>query len=305
MSQESIAPVAPSGQTITGLRPRRTALQNFGNFFRRKPLGAFGAVVAVLLVIMAIFAPLIAPVDPRETRSDFVRRSPSSEAWFGADSLGRDVYARVVYGARISLYVGILSSLFGCAIGLVVGIASVHFGGMTDLILQRIVDAMMSFPALVLAIAIMAALGSSVNNVVIALTIIYIPSTARILRAQALSIKEMDYILAARAVGAGNWRIMFLHMVPNCFAVWIVIFTFYLGGAIIAEASLSFLGIGSPPDVPTWGGMLRDGANQIRIQPYMWLFPGAAIAIVVFAWNLLGDSLRDVLDPRLRGSGET
>ena len=306
MSQERIAPaspVAPSGGAIVGLRPKRTAGQNLGNFFRRKPLGAFGAVVAGLLVIFAIFAPIIAPGDPKLTRSDFVRMSPSSEAWFGGDSLGRDVYTRVVYGARISLYVGILSSFFGVSLGLILGIVSVHFGGKTDLFLQRIVDAMMAFPAIILAIAIMASLGSSVNNVVIALSIVYIPSTARILRSQALAIKELDYILAARAVGAGHWRIMFRHMVPNLSAVLIVIFTFHLGGAIIAEASLSFLGVGSPPDVPTWGGMLREGANQIRINPVMWLFPGMAIAIVVFAWNLLGDSLRDVLDPKLRGSG--
>ena len=303
MSQERlVAEVTVAGQAIPGMRPRRTVWQNISNFFRRKPLGAFGAVIAALLVIFAIFAPVIAPSDPMLTRSDFVRMSPSPEAWFGGDSLGRDVYTRVVYGARISLYVGILSSFFGVSIGMVIGVVSVHFGGLTDLFLQRIVDAMMAFPALILAIAIMASLGSSVNNVVIALSIIYIPSTVRILRSQALAIKEMDYILAAQAVGAGNWRIMFRHMVPNLAAVLIVIFTFHLGGAIIAEASLSFLGVGSPPDVPTWGGMLREGANQIRIQPYMWLFPGAAIAIVVFAWNLLGDSLRDVLDPRLRGS---
>lgn len=305
MSQEPIAPVdagATSGQAITGLRPKRTAWHNFGHFFRTKPLGAFGAVVATVLIIFAIFAPVLAPSDPKLTRYDFVRMSPSTEAWFGGDSLGRDVYTRVVYGARISLYVGILSSFFGVSLGLLVGVVSVHFGGKTDLFLQRIVDAMMAFPAIILAIAIMASLGSSVNNVVIALSIVYIPSTARILRSQALAIKEMDYILAARAVGAGDWRIMFRHMVPNLSAVLIVVFTFHLGGAIIAEASLSFLGVGSPPDTPTWGGMLRDGANQIRIQPYMWLFPGAAIAIVVFAWNLLGDSLRDVLDPRLRGT---
>ncbi len=157
---------------------------------------------------------------------------------------------------------------------------------------------MMAFPALILAVAIMAALGSSINNVVIALSIIYIPSTARILRAQALGIKEMDYLLAAQAVGAGHLRIMLRHIVPNCFAVFIVIVTFHLGGAIIAEATLSFLGVGAPPSEPSWGGMLSKAAPNVKVQPWLGVFPGLSIAIVVFAWNLLGDSLRDVLDPQ-------
>ena len=162
---------------------------------------------------------------------------------------------------------------------------------------------MMAFPALILAIAIMAALGGSLNNVVLALTIIYIPSTARIVRAQALGIKEMDYILAAQAVGAGNWRIIVRHMVPNCTALYIVLVTIHLGGAIVAEATLSFLGIGAPPDTPSWGNMLRGAAqNYVDVAPWLGVFPGLAISIVVFSWNLLGDALRDVLDPRLRGT---
>ena len=304
MSQERGYQGVLRDEAIAGLRPKRTAWQELGGFFRKKPLGAIGAVIAVLLIVVAIFAPLIATHDPKETRADFRRTSPSSEAWFGADNLGRDVFSRTVYGSRISLYVGIASSLIGCTIGLLVGVASVHAGGPTDLAVQRVIDAMMAFPAIILAITIVAALGQSVNNVVIALSIIYIPSTARILRSQALSIKEMDYVLAARAVGAGHWRIMLRHIVPNCMAVYIVIVTFHFGGAIIAEASLSFLGLGSPPDVPTWGGMLRGAAGTyIAVAPWLLVFPGLAIGIVVFAWNLLGDSLRDVLDPRLRGTG--
>jgi peptide/nickel transport system permease protein len=278
-------------------------MQQVGNFFRKKPLGAFGAVVFFILLFVAIFAPLIVPEDPYDPVVDRIFASPSTESWFGGDHIGRDVFSRVIYGARISLYVGILSSFVGSTIGLLVGIASVHFGGKTDLLVQRVVDSMMAFPALILAIAIMAALGASVNNVVIALSIVYIPSTARIIRAQALGIKEMDYILAARAVGAGDWRIMLRHMVPNTVAVFIVIITFHLGGAIIAEASLSFLGVGVPPSEPSWGGMLTAGAQNIRQSPWVVVFPGLAIAVVVFAWNLLGDSLRDVLDPRLRGTG--
>ena len=278
----------------------RTVWQQVGAFFRHKPLGAFGAVVFLVLLFVAIFAQIggFAIEDPYEVAVD----PPSREAWFGGDHIGRDVFSRVVHGSWISLYVGILSSFIGSTIGMMVGVASVHFGGKTDLIVQRLVDSMMAFPALILAIAIMAALGGSLNNVVIALSIVYIPSTARVLRSQALGIKEMDYILAARAVGAGDWRVMLLHMIPNCLAVYIVIVTFHLGGAIIAEASLSFLGVGVPPSEPSWGGMLTAGAQNIRQSPWVVVFPGAAIAIVVFAWNLLGDSLRDVLDPRLRGT---
>ena len=287
---------------LGALRPKRTAWTHFTSFITKKPLGAIGAAIALALVVVAIFAPAIATDDPRSTTVN-LRASPNTESWFGTDNLGRDVFSRAIYGARISLYVGIVSSLIGCSIGLLVGVASVQLGGLFDLLAQRIIDAMMAFPALVLAIAIMAALGSSVNNVVIALSIIYIPSTARILRSQALTIKEMDYILAARAIGAGHWRIIFRHMIPNTMAVFIVIVTFYFGGAIIAEATLSFLGIGAPPDVPTWGGMLRGASGSyIAVAPWLLVFPALAIGIVVFAWNLLGDSLRDVLDPRLRGT---
>ena len=285
------------------LRPKRTTRQHVGHFFRSKPLGTIGAAVAVLLIIVAVFAPVIATHDPYDSDTEQLLSAPNANAWFGGDHLGRDVFSRIVYGARISLYVGIFASFIGSTVGMLIGIISVHFSGKTDLIVQRLIDAMMAFPALILAIAIVAAMGASVNNVVIALAIIYIPSTARILRAQALTVKEMDYILAARAVGASDWRIVRSYMIPNCLAVFIVIVTFHLGGAIIAEASLSFLGVGVPPEVPSWGGMLGPAAGNIRTAWWVGIFPGAAIAIVVFAWNLLGDALRDVMDPRLRGTG--
>ena len=303
MRQEQAGGAALPGQAIGVLRPKRTAWQQVGNFVRQKPLGAVGAVVALIVIVVAIFAPIIATDNQYKPEVDRMFAAPGSDAWLGGDELGRDVFSRLVYGARISLYVGILSSFIGASIGMLVGVASAYFGGKVDLLVQRIVDGMMAFPALILAIAIMAALGSSLNNVVIALSIIYIPSTARILRAQALAINEMDYILAARAVGAGTWRIIFRHIIPNCFAVFIVIVTFHLGGAIIAEASLSFLGIGAPPSEPSWGGMLSHAAPNVRIQPWLGVFPGLAIVIVVFSWNLLGDALRDVLDPRMRGTG--
>ena len=285
------------------LPPKRTFRNHLVFFITKKPLGAFGAAVAILLVVTAVFAPAIAMHDPYETVVANIYAAPLTENFFGADRLGRDVYSRLIYGARISLYVGILSSFIGCTIGMAVGVASVRFGGVTDLIVQRFIDAMIAFPTLILAIAIMAALGGSLNNVVIALSIVYIPSTARIMRAQFLAINEMDYILAGRAVGAGDWRIMWKHMIPNAFALYLVIVTFHLGGAIIAEASLSFLGVGVPIDVPSWGGMLSGAASQyVALAPWLAVFPGVAIALVVFSWNVLGDALRDVLDPRLKGT---
>ena len=274
-------------------------------FARNKPLGGIGAAVAIVLIVVAIFASLIAPNDPYSTSGKLRFAGPGTpERLLGGDELGRDVFSRLVYGSRISLYVGILSSFVGCGIGLVLGVASAYFGGKTDLALQRLVDAMMAFPGLILIIAIMAVLGASLNNVVIALIIAYIPSTARIVRSQALAINEMDYILAARAIGVGHAGTILRHIAPNCLPLLLVLITIHLGGAIIAEASLSFLGIGAPPDVPSWGGMLRGAAqNYVEVAPWLGVFPGLAISIVVFAWNLLGDALRDVLDPRLRGTG--
>lgn len=287
-------------------RPRATFwryLGNVGVFSRRKPLGALGAVVFIFFTIVAIFAPLIATDDPRETNVKHIFASPGTETWMGGDQLGRDVYSRLVHGSTISIRVGVFSVIFGITIGFLVGIASAYFGGVIDLIVQRFVDALQAFPFLLLALAIMAALGASERNVITALTVVFIPGAARTIRAQALSIKETDYVLSARAVGAGHWRIILVHMSPNCLATYIVLATLTLGIAIIAEASLSFLGVGVPPDDPSWGGMLTGAAqNYVNVAPWLGVFPGMVIAIVVFAVNMLGDSLRDVLDPRLRGS---
>ena len=307
MSQERSEAASSPGERVVYIRLKPVVwsyLGNAGAFFRRKPLGAFGAVVAVSLIIVAIFAPLIATQDPREINHKKQFADPgSSQRLLGGDSLGRDVFSRLVYGSRVSLLVGLLSVLFGTTAGFFVGIASAYFGGVVDLIVQRIVDAMQAFPALLLALAIMAALGASTTNVIIALTIVFVPGSARTIRSQALSIKEMDYMLSARAVGAGNWRIMVRHMIPNCIATYFVLASISLGVAVIAEASLSFLGVGVSPDTPSWGGMLTGASqNYVKVAPWLGVFPGLAIATVVFAWNLLGDSLRDVLDPRLRGT---
>jgi len=303
MVEQSGSIAATPGVPIRGLMPTGAIWRHLRRFVRRKPLGAFGAVVALLLIVVAVFAPFIATHDPAETNPALVYAPPGSQLLLGGDQLGRDVFSRLVYGARVSLYAGLLSAFIGASIGMVAGVASVHFGGKTDLILQRVIDTMMAFPPLILAIAIMAALGASLNNVVIALSVAYIPSAARVLRSQALAVKEMDYVLAARAIGAGHGRIIFRCMIPNCLALYIVLISVFLGTAIVAEATLSFLGIGVPPDVPSWGGMLNGAAQTyVHLAPWLGVFPGLAIAIVVFAWNLLGDALRDVLDPRLRGT---
>ncbi len=272
-------------------------------FSRRKPLGAIGAAIVVLLILTAIFAPFIAPHDPDKVNSDFIYAPPSSTFLVGTDQIGRDTLSRLIYGARVSLYVGIVSVLIGATMGTLLGIISAYFGGLTDLFLQRILDALIAFPSIIFAMAIMAALGASLENVIIALVIIFMPGAARTLRSRALSLKEMDFVLAAKAVGAGDWRIILRHILPNCMSLYIVFFTITVGFAILVEASLSFLGLGAPPEVPTWGGMLTDAASKyIKLAPWLAILPGVAVALVVFGFNLLGDALRDVLDPRLRGT---
>ena len=303
MVQQAAGSLSPTEAVTVGMRPKRTTWETIVNFAQRKPLGAFGAIIMIVLVVVAVLAPVIATDDPRLTNASQRFSPPGAETWLGGDQIGRDVFSRLVYGTRISLVVGLLSVLFGVTIGAFIGIVSGYFGGITDLAIQRVMDAMMSFPALILALAIMAILGASVTNVVIALSAVFIPGAARTIRSQALSIKEVDYVLAARAVGAGDCRIVMRHMAPNCAATFIVLASISLGWAIVVEASLSFLGVGIPPDVPSWGGMLNGVAqNSLDVAPWLGVFPGLAIAITVFAVNLLGDALRDVLDPRLRGA---
>ena len=281
--------------------------QNLTRFARRKPLGAAGGFVILFMLVVAIFAPLIAPYDPYELVDPIAEHkylAPGREFLLGGDIIGRDVLSRVIFGARISMYVGVVSVLLGTTIGTFIGIVSAYLGGKADLIIQRFIDALMAFPALILAMAIMAVLGPSVNNVIAALVIVFIPGVTRVVRSQALSIREMDYVTAARAIGAGPWRIMLRHMLPNVASTLIVLATITLGWAIIVEASLSFLGVGVPPDVPSWGGMLTGAAQTyIKRAPWVAISPLVAIAVTVFAVNLLGDAMRDVLDPRLRGTG--
>ena len=271
------------------------------DFARRKPAAAAGGFILVAAIFVAIFAGALAPHDPQSIGVAEKFAGPGAEnAILGTDQLGRDVLSRLIHGARVSMYVGIVSVLIGISAGTIFGIASAYAGGWADIIVQRLVDALMGFPPIILALGLMAALGASTNNVIIALVVILVPGATRVIRSQALSIKELDYTLSARAIGASSMRIMFRHMLPNVAATYIVLVTITLGFAIVVEAALSFLGVGIPPDVATWGSMLELGREHIDNQGWLVVFPGIAIALVVFSVNFLGDGLRDFFDPRLR-----
>ena len=290
-----------------GLSRASPLLRGVVGFSRRKPLGALGAAILLVLALIALLAPLISPHDPEETLGHlYVHAAPfeSSFVPLGGDRVGRDVMSRLFYGARVSLYVGAVSVVIGITLGSLVGVVSAYYGGAFDLLTQRLVDTFMAFPSIILGLAIMALLGSSLTNVIIALVVILVPTSMRTIRSQALAVKEMDYVLAARAVGAGDFRIIFFHVAPNCVALFMVLVTIQLGFAILVEASLSFLGAGLPANVATWGGMLSEaGTSYIRVAPWLSVWPGLAISLTVFGVNMFGDALRDVLDPRLRGAG--
>ena len=272
------------------------------DFARRKPVAFGGGVILVAAILVAIFAGQIAPYQATDIGVAGKFLGPGEEGTLlGTDQLGRDIFSRLIYGARISMYVGVVSVLIGITLGTLIGVASAYVGGWTDILLQRLVDALMGFPPIILALALMAALGASVNNVVIALVVILVPGATRVIRSQALSIKELDYTLAAKSIGASSTRIIFKHMLPNVAATYIVLVTLTLGFAIVVEAALSFLGVGIPPDVATWGSMLELGRAHIDKQGWMVVFPGFVIALIVFSVNFLGDGLRDVMDPKLRG----
>jgi len=283
------------------LREKPSLAKQVASFSKRKPLGAIGAFLLIALVLIGLLAPLISPQDPYQPHAEAIYAGLSSAYPLGGDEVGRDVLSRIFYGARTSMYVGLASVAIGITLGTVVGVTSAYAGGRVDLLVQRVVDAFLAFPIIILGLGIMSILGSSVTNVILALVIIMVPRTARTVRSQALILKEMDYVTATRAVGSHPWRIIFRHIVPNLMSTCIILATITLGLAITTEASLSFLGIGVPPDVATWGNMLRVAAGAfIGVSPTLAIFPGTAIALAVFGANLLGDALRDVLDPRLR-----
>jgi len=272
-------------------------------FFREKPLGALAALVLLLMVLAAAFAETLATYDPIRTDAEHTLAPPDRAHWFGTDNLGRDIYSRIIYGARVSLAVGIASSFFGALFGGIIGVISGYFGGWFDLLTQRIMDILQGLPLLVLAMVMAAALGPSIGNVIVAISVPIIPRAQRVIRGSVLAIREFAYIEAARALGIGHLAIAFRHVLPNTVGPFIVLMTAQFGSAILVEAALSFLGLGVPEPYPSWGRMLSVSAAEFAQKaPWLVLFPGIAISLVVFASNLLGDAVRDKLDPRLRGA---
>ena len=269
-------------------------------FARRSPLSAFWGCVAIAILIVAIAAPLVAPKDPLASDFRRMQQPPSAENYFGTDQVGRDTFSRVIHGSRTSLTVAISAVALGTTLGALWGLACGFFGGRFDLISQRIIEFMQSFPDLILAMAISMALGAGTWTVIVAIAITRIPFGGRVIRAVVLSLKELSYVEAARGLGASNLRLMFRHIMPQCVAPYLILATTHLGVAIIIEASLGFLGVGIPLPTPTWGNMLADSLNAGLIPPWwLVLFPGLAITVTVLAFNLLGDGIRDTLDPRL------
>jgi peptide/nickel transport system permease protein len=271
------------------------------DFCRHRQLGAVGAAIIVLMFVVAGAAPLLAPYDPVAVDFSAMLRSPSRSHWLGTDAFGRDVLSRLIYGSRTALLVGFGSAILGATLGAVLGVGSAYFGGRVDLYLQRIMDIFLCFPLIILALAIVAMMGNTIPNLIVAITVPMVPRCALVIRASALSIRELPYVDAARAAGFRHTRIVLRHMLPNVMAPYLIMLTSFLGQAILLEASLSFLGLGVQEPIAAWGLMLRGAAVEFaETAPWIAIFPGLAISLSVFAFNLFGDSLRDALDPRLR-----
>jgi peptide/nickel transport system permease protein len=275
-------------------------------FARQQPLGLAGLAVIVLMILAALFARWVAPHDPLTVNYADLLQPPSAEHWLGTDNFGRDVLSRIIYGAQTALSIGFLASILGSTLGAIVGVASAYFGGRVDMVVQRLMDVLLSFPIIVLALAVVAILGKNIVlgvdwNLVLAIGLPMVPKVARVVRASALAVREMPYIDAARTAGFSHTRIIFRHIVPNVTAPYLIMLTAFVGQAILLEASLSFLGLGATEPTPAWGLMLSGSAIDFYQQaPWMIVFPGVAISLAVFAFNLFGDSLRDWLDPKLR-----
>jgi len=268
---------------------------------RKQPLGTAGALVVLIMIFAAIFAPWLAQYDPTANNFEFMHEPPSGAFWLGTDQFGRDLLSRIIYGARTALVVGFVSAFIGGSIGLVLGVASAYFGGRFDLIFQRVMDVFMAFPLIIMALAVVSIFGTGVQNVIIAITIPFIPRCARVVRSSALAIREIPYIDAARACGYSHTRIILRHMVPNVMAPYLIMITAFVGQAILLEASLSYLGLGVQEPTPAWGLMLQGGAEEYaESAPWIAIFPGLAITLAVFGFNLFGDAVRDALDPKLR-----
>ena len=294
---------AATATVAYGLPKRRHPVLQF---MVQQPLGAAGLAVIVLMMIAGVFAKYVAPYDPLQLHYEAMLAAPDWDHWLGTDAYGRDVFSRIIYGARTALLVGFLASFAGSTLGAVIGVVSAFFGGRVDMAIQRFMDILLSFPIIVLALAVVAVLGKFPVagldlNLIIAIAIPMVPKVARVVRASALAVREMPYIDAARAAGYSDTRIMSRHIVPNVTAPYLIMFTAYVAQAILLEASLSFLGLGVTEPTAAWGLMLSGSSIEFyREAPWMIIFPGLAISLAVFAFNLFGDSLRDWLDPKIK-----
>ncbi len=292
---------ADAAVDMAATKPRSGWIAVMIDFSRRRPLGAIGAVIVVIMIAVALTAPFIAPYDPLAIDFGAMLAAPSEAHWLGTDAFGRDVLSRLMYGSKTALIVGFGAAFVGATAGVVLGVGSAYFGGKIDLVVQRFMDIFISFPLIILALAMVVILGNSLPNLIIAITIPMIPRCALVIRASALSVREMPYVDAARAAGFSHCRIILRHMLPNVMAPYLIMLTAFLGQAILLEASLSFLGLGVQEPTPAWGLMLSGAAVEFAERaPWMAIFPGLAISLAVFAFNLFGDSLRDALDPKLR-----
>jgi peptide/nickel transport system permease protein len=280
---------------------RRSWVASSLKFCRRHPLGAVGLAIVIVMFLAGAAAEWIAPYDPEDNDFASMMQAPSLAHLLGTDQLGRDIFSRLVYGARTAMIVGFVSAVVGGLIGLVLGVASAYFGGWFDLIFQRIFDVLMAFPLIILALAVVSVFGTGVFNVIVAITIPLIPRCGRVVRASALAVREVPYVDAARALGFGHTRIVLRHMVPNVIGPFLILLSAFVGQAILAEASLSYLGLGVQEPVPAWGLMLQGGAEEYATTaPWIAVFPGLAIVLAVLGISLFGDALRDAIDPKLR-----
>lgn len=301
------------------LRDKPSLLKRVGTFIRKQPLGSAGLFLVVAFIFMAIFADVITVLDPELADYEFILlpegtvNNDGVTFWFGTDDFGRDLFTRIIYGARTALFVGFVCALLGSSVGLVLGVGSAYYGGWVDMLFQRIMDIFMAFPLIIMALAIVIASRSpaitqyipaepenAVYFVIIAITIPFIPRCARVVRSSALAIREIPYVDAARANGYSDARIILRHMVPNVMAPFLIMLTAFVGQAILLEASLSFLGLGVQEPTPAWGLMLKSSQEYIRSEPWYAIYPGLAITLAVFGFNLFGDAVRDALDPKLR-----
>lgn len=290
----------------TGLpatRSRSPLREQFAKAFRTNKLTGVGAGIFAVVVLMAVLAPLLSPYDPLEQNIIHRLEGPSAEFWLGTDAYGRDILSRLLYGARISLVIGLAAIVIAMVIGSTIGIIAGYFGGRTDLVLMQAMDILLAFPALILGLIVVAMLGPSMQNLIVAIALTAIPPFARIARAPTIVVKERDFIEACRALGYGHLRTMGLHVLPNVFSEILVMGSLWLATAIRVEASLSFIGLGVQPPTATWGGMIREGFENILDNMWLSIFPGLAILLVVFSLNLLGDGLRDAIDPKTRSEG--